>query len=80
VANGYAEDMDQKKPDVMFVDASPGFMGKLQSVTVIDFLSAVPSFKKAWSHYRYATTFDYCIKDTRYVASECKYDLYRRIP
>jgi hypothetical protein len=82
VGTAYAQDLNTRKPAAMIVDNSPGFMGHAPPVDFLGFLSDIPQFKEAWSHYRYTTSVDKCQlwANTGKVPSECKYDVYTRIP
>jgi hypothetical protein len=80
VARGFADDLNHKKPDVVLVDSSPGLMGLDRRYDLPKLLSGVPEFKAVWSHYQFMTSFNGCGARYTNSASECKYDLYSRIP
>jgi hypothetical protein len=80
IGKGLAEDLNQRKPDIMIVDNSPAFMGWQHTFDLAGFISRIPEFKQAWSHYRYSTTFDYCRPRGNILPIACRYDVYSRIP
>ena len=82
IGKAYAEDFNTRKPEIVLVDNSPGFIGKSPPLDYPKFLSAVPEFKAAWTHYRYAETLGECRPNisSDMVTSECKYDVFVRIP
>ena len=61
VGNDYAEDMQRYKPDIFFVDASPNFFGKQPEFDLIGYYSAIPAFRKEWTHYKLTGVIDACL-------------------
>ena len=53
VANGYADDLNTSKPELVFVSDSDTFLEYPHYVNLVDYLSAFPNFKEAWSHYEF---------------------------
>jgi len=79
VAKGFAEDLDRHKPDMLFVDNSPGFIGWPHSFDLPGYFSEVPAFKEAWSHYRFADSLNFCGNYGNSAPISCRYDVYSRI-
>ena len=81
VGKAFAEDLERYKIPVIFLDSSPGFMGKKPAVNIATVLGAVPEFKQAWSHYRYDVTLGKCPDKLAgdVIPSGCLYDAYRRV-
>jgi len=82
VAGALAEDLNSKKPDIVFVDTGRQFFAYPRHVDLPEFLSQVPEFKAAWAHYHYSTTIDECsASGALFFRSGCKYDIFsRQIP
>ena len=84
VGKGLADDMNARKPDVMFVDTNNGIFGYPHPVDMPAWLSGVAEFKGAWRNYRYLTTIDQCEKPEKPekaapVQIDCRYDIYGRV-
>ena len=87
VGNAYADDMNRRKPDVMYIDASPSFFSKQPYFDLVGYFSkAVPAFAEAFTHYRRTSVIDTCEapdKDdpkSKGLQSDCRFDIYSRIP
>lgn len=90
VGRGYAEDLNERKPDIAFVDTSYGITGYPHPIDMPAYFSQVPEFKKAWQKYRYDTTIDQCAKEEKVperIAKQeqmetrmnCRFAIYRRV-
>jgi hypothetical protein len=86
VGQAYAEDLERHKPDIVYVDSSPELFKGYSHVDLPGYLSSVPAFKTAWSHYRRTDTIDACIKPPKgepeeaALKSDCRFDIYSRMP
>lgn len=90
VAHAFADDMNHNKPELMFVDASPQFLGTLTPIDLIHYFSAWPAFRLAWNNYTYMKTVNYCrdaytginVPIIKLGKMGCRYDIYsrRRLP
>ncbi len=80
VGGAYAEDLNGKKPEIVFVDKGRQFFAYPRRIDLVEFFSSVPSFKMAWQQYRYDSTIDECLKPaTHYAKDACRYDIYLRV-
>ncbi len=80
---GLADDLNRRRPEIVFVDDSKRFFGSSLDVSLPGFFLQVPQFGEAWSHYRYTATIDRCVPATpkeQAVTVGCKYDIYSRVP
>ncbi len=84
VAQGYAQDLNERKPEVMFVDDADIFYSVHKHIDLIAYLEAFPNFKNAWQHYHMIRTLDLCYEGKRQpggkVGVGCRYFMYRRTP
>jgi len=81
VGQGLADDLSRRKPDIVFVDASPEFFGYPFSLSLPAFFSGVTEFREAWSHYRYASAIDQCRAHEPHAMPSltgCRYAIYKR--
>ena len=82
VAKGLAQDLNKRRPPVVFVDDRKRFFGTEVNAFLPDFFISVPEFAAAWGHYRYEQTIDRCRAEhpgNPDYAVACRYDVYRRI-
>ena len=79
VANAFAEDMNSRKPDVMFVDDTDVFYTAIKPVNLVAYFSANPHFREAWSHYRFVHNINLCGLPPPTHKLKCSYDAYRRV-
>jgi hypothetical protein len=61
IAAAYAQDLEARKPKMMFVDDNDGFFIEGRFIGLVDYFSAWPAFASAWKFYRYDHLIDYCI-------------------
>jgi hypothetical protein len=81
VAGALADDLDTRKPQIVFVDIGRQFSVYPRYVDLLEFLSNTQKFKAAWSHYRYADTIDECDKPgAPAFKGGCKYAIFSRKP
>jgi hypothetical protein len=95
VGKAMADDLNRRKPEIVFVDVSDGIFAYPHPVDLVGFLSRVPEFKAAWAHYRYQDTLNQCelapgdkirsLEDKRNsndkpVFIDCRFVAYRHIP
>ncbi len=79
VGEGLAEDLNNRKPDIVIVDASNGIANYPYPVNMINFFSKVSSFKDAWRNYRYEKTINQCdAAQDLSLQVDCKFAIYRR--
>lgn len=79
VANAYAQDLDTRRPGVVFVNHGIALVPG-RTLDLPGYLSAVPAFRKSWDAYRLAETIDACDKDDAYDAwLACRYDVFVRM-
>jgi hypothetical protein len=81
VAEGLADDLTRKKPDLVFVDTSPDFGNTGKSFDSVNYFESNALFKEAWTHYTLLTRISYC-EDKTYLATPsrdgCQYDVFKR--
>jgi hypothetical protein len=79
VANAMAEDFDNLRPEIVYVDYGIRSRTTHSPVDLIGFFIGYPNFKEAWSHYRYSHDLDYCgtIKGDK-VPGGCRFHAYYR--
>lgn len=77
VGNALAEDLERRKPDIVFVDTSDRILGYPHPVDIPAFFGTIAAFKTAWTHYRYFSSIDHC-KNAWNI--DCRYAVYRRTP
>jgi hypothetical protein len=83
VAEAFAEDMDKRKPDIMFVDDSDVFYTARGNLDLVSFFSVNPHFQNAFGHYRFAHRIYVCgVPGLKYsgIKDRCSYFVYRRVP
>lgn len=79
VANAYAQDLDSRRPDIVFVDAGYQYYVPSGELDLPGYFAQVPAFALSWSHYRREATLDECTPSPApYARSACRYDVYRR--
>jgi len=89
VANGFAEDLQKNKPDIIFVDAGDEFYSTGKNVDLVAYFSVFPHFKEAYQQYRFLESIEEChsageidklMEAARKNSKKksCKYDLYIR--
>ncbi len=80
VANGFAEDLRNNKPDVVFVDTSPEFGGTRKQLDLVSFFGANPVFASEWKRYTFMQRVDFCDEvDPEWkqkLKSACRYDVF----
>ncbi len=83
VANAYAQDLNQRKPDIVFVDDDDIFYSVHKHIDLIAYLSPYGAFRDAWQHYRLQRTINLCHEVRRAPGAKvgvgCQYFIYRRI-
>jgi hypothetical protein len=79
VAEALADDLNHRKPQIVFVDTGRQFSIYPGHIDLLEYLSGVPEFKAAWSGYHYTVTVDECEKQASYFKNACRYDIYSRI-
>ncbi len=62
VGNAMAQDLEERKPDIVFVDHNPEFLHTDKHIDLLSYFMAYPRFAKAWQHYRYVHTIGSCDK------------------
>jgi hypothetical protein len=77
VAGAFAEDMNRRKPAMMFVDDADIFYHTPKYVNLIAYFSVFPEFKEAWRHYHFEHAIATCSHPT---VSHCSFLLFRRTP
>lgn len=80
MAGAYAQDLSTRKPGIVFVANGHQFFASASPVDLTQFFSADAGFKAAWSRYRYDSTIDACDKSGASIITECRYDVYIRMP
>jgi hypothetical protein len=95
VAGALAEDLEQKKPETVFVDVSDTiYMIRLKKpMDWVESFSLFLNFREAWQHYAYVHTIDSCdafepaleagyamMKRPSTHTANCRYNVYRRLP
>lgn len=84
VAEAYARDLSERKPEVMFVDTSPEFSSTKQAFDILRYLSGYSGFQAAWSAYTLLGKVDFCDEvDPAWqqkLKIACRYEVYRRGP
>jgi len=83
VAGALAEDMDRRKPGMIFVDTSPEFYSAGKPFALIAYFSKYPAFREAWTHYHYLEDVDHCSAESggstvRKRRDDCRYAVYER--
>jgi hypothetical protein len=80
VAITLADSLNQKKPEVVFVESGRQYSIAPRHIDLAELLSRTQRFEAAWSHYRYVMQIDECYKqEFSMIKAGCKYDIYRRI-
>lgn len=85
ITTSYAEDLNQNKPPLVFVDDTYKFYDVQKEVNLITLLSSDKAFADAWGNYEYVTSVNHCMASKPdpsgplvYDRKNCKYDIYRR--
>ena len=80
VGKGFAQDLDVRRPDIIFVDDTAKFYTAHVHVDLVAYLSAIPEFREAWKKYDYIHGIDICGKprDDYSHSIHCRFDVYRR--
>ena len=84
VSHAYAEDMNQRKPEVMFIDTSPEIFSGHANIDLPAHFSTTPGFREEWKHYARVGVIDACEQpranehDADPVKADCRFDIYRR--
>jgi hypothetical protein len=85
VGTAYAEDLNQRKPAVIYVDTSPEVLRGHPGVDLLGYLEVAPGFSDAWKQYRRIGVIDIC-RDAKPddphsepVKTNCRLDVYGRI-
>ena len=77
-----AEDLNNHKPDVVFVDTSPEYSHTGAPFDIVHYLSRDERFVAAWSHYEFLQRINHCGEEDLYskkeVRGECQYDVFKR--
>jgi hypothetical protein len=77
VAAAFAQDLDGRKPEVVFVDNSDVFNQTSIYVDIIAYLNAYPKFPEAWAHYHHVQSIRSCSHPEK---AHCSFEVYRRNP
>jgi hypothetical protein len=75
VADAYAQDLIQNRPELFYVDASPLFNHADKPVDLIAYFKQYSDFKAAFAPYRLMETIDTCAGNN---IVTCRYKVYRR--
>jgi hypothetical protein len=79
VGNAIAHDLDNNKPDILYVDSSPKLYGVGKYIDLVAYFKVLPAFKTAISHYHNIKVIDACGKQRiELIESNCRYDIYKR--
>ncbi len=82
VAQGVADDLSRKKPDLIFVDTSPDFGNTGTEFDVIRYFQRFPAFASAWENYTFLRHIDFCPEagpQTPALDTDgCRYDVFKR--
>lgn len=87
IRQGYADDLERYKPDLVFVDDSDFYIDIYHPIDLVAFMSENTRFKEAWSHYQLARSVNQCavlpssikvVTKENSVKHHCKYLIYRR--
>ena len=66
VANAFAEDIEKRKPEIIFVDEEGHFYEIHKEIDFIAYFSIFPNFKKALDNYKYIAKINLCTKCSSY--------------
>ena len=80
VGEALAEDLNGRKPEVVFVDDKRNFFGTQKDLYLPDFFSGVTEFKAAWAQYHFVKTINRCKAEGVPITTGCRYDIYSRNP
>lgn len=77
VAGAYAQDLDARKPELVFVDNTDVLYLTPMHVDLVAYLSAYPGFRAAWAHYHHTDSVFSCSHPEK---AHCSFDVYERLP
>ncbi len=84
MAEGLADDLNNNKPDIVFVDSSPKFGKTGKYLDVIAYFSADTKFAAAWGHYTLIKRAGVCEDvdpgNNQKIETGCQYDVFKRVP